>query len=87
MSQDGPTSTWAIRSGEDLGRAIAELRARRGLTQAELAAESGLSREYLAQIETGRTGRLLEHLLRVLRRSGAQLTVTYQADSGVHGDG
>jgi transcriptional regulator with XRE-family HTH domain len=77
-------STWSIHSGQDLGRAIAEIRARRGLTQAQLAAESGLSREYLAQIEAGRTGRLLEHLLRVLRRSGAHLTVTYP---GKHGQG
>jgi transcriptional regulator with XRE-family HTH domain len=83
MSPDAsPHSTWTIRSGEDLGRAIAEIRTRRGLTQPQLAAQPGLSREYLAQIEAGRTGSLLEHLLRVLRRSGADVTVTYPGEHG-----
>ncbi|HTD07723.1 MAG TPA: helix-turn-helix transcriptional regulator [Solirubrobacteraceae bacterium] len=83
MSPDAdPHSTWTIRSGEDLGRAIAEIRTRSGLTQRQLAAQTGLSREYLAQIETGRTGSLLEHLLRVLRRSGADVTVSYPGKHG-----
>ncbi len=80
MSQE--VLRWTIHSGEDLGRTIAEIRAQRGLTQAQLAEQTGLSRDYLAQIEAGRTNRLLEHLLRVLRRSGAQLTVTFPREHG-----
>jgi transcriptional regulator with XRE-family HTH domain len=74
--------TWTIRSGADLGSAIADIRARKQLTQAQLADEAGLSREYLAQLESGRTVTLLEHLLRTLRRSGASVTVSYPSDSG-----
>jgi HTH-type transcriptional regulator/antitoxin HipB len=75
-------ATWTIRSGADFGRAIAEIRARRRLTQAELAREAGLTRDYLAQLESGRSVTLLEHLLRTLRRSGASVTVSYPGDDG-----
>jgi transcriptional regulator with XRE-family HTH domain len=76
------SATWTIRSGADFGRAIAEIRARRRLTQAQLADEAGLSREYIAQLESGRTVTLVEHLLRTLRRAGATVTVTYPDDDG-----
>jgi HTH-type transcriptional regulator/antitoxin HipB len=76
--------TWTIRSGADLGRAVAEIRGRRRLTQAELAEEAGLTRDYIAQLESGRTVTLLEHLLRILRRSGATITVTWP---GEHAEG
>jgi len=76
------SSTWTIRSGVDFGRAIADIRAKRGITQAQLAAETGLTREYVAQLEHGRTARMLEHLLRILRRSGATVTVTYGGCDG-----
>jgi len=73
---------WNISRGADFGRAIAEIRARRNLTQAQLADEGGLTRDYLAHLEAGRTVTLLEHLLRVLRRSGATVTVTWPSDDG-----
>jgi transcriptional regulator with XRE-family HTH domain len=75
-------TTWTIHSGADFGRAIAEIRARRHLTQAQLAEEAGLRRDYLAQLESGRTVTLLEHLLRILRRCGATVTVSYPGDDG-----
>jgi len=74
--------TWEVRSGADLGRAIADIRRSRGLTQKELATESSLSRAYLAQIETGRSGSLIEKTLRVLRRLGATITVTVEIGEG-----
>jgi HTH-type transcriptional regulator / antitoxin HipB len=82
MSQDKkPGSTrWNIGAGADFGRAIAEIRAQRHLTQAELAEQAGLSRDYLAHLEAGRSVTLLEHLLRVLRRSGATVTVSWPGD-------
>ncbi len=67
---------WTIHSGADFGRAIADLRRRQGLTQAQLAEQSGLSRDYLAHLEAGRTSKSLDHLLRTLRRSGASVTVS-----------
>lgn len=72
---------WTIHSGPDFGRAIADLRRRQGLTQAQLAEQSGLSRDYLAHLEAGRTSKSLDHLLRTLRRSGASVTVSLPEDN------
>lgn len=69
--------TWEIRSGADLGRAIADIRALRELTQEQLAARVPLGRHSLAKIEVGRSAILLEQMLRVLRRLGAHVTVTF----------
>jgi transcriptional regulator with XRE-family HTH domain len=71
---------WTIHAGADFGRAIADLRRRQGLTQAQLAEQSGLSRDYLAHLEAGRTSKSLDHLLRTLRRSGATVTVSLLED-------
>lgn len=73
---------YAVRSAEDLGRAIAEIRRSKRLTQAELAARSGMSRDSLAQFEIGRSGRALGQLLRLLRRLGATVTITAGDDDG-----
>lgn len=73
------TSTrWIVRRGGDLGRAVAGVRAARGLTQAEVAEVAGVERTYLARLEAGATVVLLDRALRVLRRLGA--TVTVQLD-------
>ena len=69
--------TLTIRSGEDLVTAVGELRRCSGMTQAELAEQAGLTREYIAKIEAGRSVTLLEHTLRLLRRLGATVTVTF----------
>lgn len=74
---------WTVRSGTDLGRAIAEIRTTRTLTQQQLADRSGLSRSWLAKLEAGRSAVVLDHLLRVLRRLGATITITFDdTDSG-----
>ena len=67
---------YVIRSPEDLGRAVAGIRQARGLTQAELGEQSGMSRDTIAQLERGRQGRSIELLLRLLRRLGATVTIT-----------
>jgi transcriptional regulator with XRE-family HTH domain len=68
---------WVIRSGTDFGRTIAELRRQRGLTQEELSGRSGLGRSALAKIEAGKTTLFVDHLLRLLRRLGATVTITF----------
>lgn len=73
---------WTIHTGADFGRAIAEIRSRQQLTQAQLGQQVGLGRDYLAHIEAGRTVTLMEHMLRVLRRSGAVVTVTWLGENG-----
>lgn len=64
-----------IRTGADFGRAVAEIRLARSISQAELAEMVGLSPTYISKIETGRTSSILEHELRMLRRLGATITI------------
>jgi transcriptional regulator with XRE-family HTH domain len=70
---------WIVSSPADLGRAIAGVRAERGVTQDELAKEVGVDRSYLARLEAGATTLVLERALRALRRMGATVTVTFAA--------
>jgi HTH-type transcriptional regulator / antitoxin HipB len=70
-------STHHVRSPEDLGDVIADRRAVRQLSQAELAEQVGISRSYLAKIERGRTTSVVEHTFRLLRRLGATVTITF----------
>jgi HTH-type transcriptional regulator / antitoxin HipB len=73
---------FVVRSPEDLGRAIGELRRAKGLTQDQLARTGGLSREWLAQLERGRQSRSFSIMLRLLRRLGAELVVVVEAEDG-----
>jgi HTH-type transcriptional regulator/antitoxin HipB len=73
---------WVVRSPEDIGRTIADIRHRRALTQAELAEEAGISRHWLAKLEAGRSTPVLDHLLRLLRRLGATITITFEDPDG-----
>ena len=73
---------WVVRSGEDLGRAVAEIRRQRHLTQQELADLGGLDRTWLAKLERGRSATVLDHLLRILRRLGATVTISFDAPPG-----
>ena len=65
-----------VRSPADLGAAIALARKQRGLSQEQLAATAGVERSYLARLESGKSVLLVERALRLLRRLGAEVTVT-----------
>jgi HTH-type transcriptional regulator / antitoxin HipB len=78
---------WVVRSSADLGRAISDIRHRRGLTQAELAREAGIGRSALSKLESGKSNRVLDHFLRLLRRLGATITVTFDTDTEERHDG
>jgi transcriptional regulator with XRE-family HTH domain len=83
LSEPSPTPrarTWNVRSGTDLGRAVADIRAERGMTQSELAQIAGLERTYLSRIESGSSVQHLDRALRALRRLGAIITVTMPGD-------
>lgn len=73
---------WIVRSADDFGRSIAEIRQARGLTQKELASEGGISRHWLAKLETGRSTPVLDHLFRLARRLGATVTITLDGGDG-----
>jgi transcriptional regulator with XRE-family HTH domain len=66
---------WLVRSGRDLGTAVAELRQARGLTQEQLARQLGIDRTYLARLENGLSVQLLERALLLLRRLGAEVVI------------
>ncbi len=78
MRTDG-SMRWTIRAPDDVGRTIADLRSARGMTQAQLARQSGIPREYLARLENGATVEMLERALLLLRRLGAEVTVSARA--------
>jgi HTH-type transcriptional regulator / antitoxin HipB len=67
---------WLVHNPRDIGRAIAGVRAERGLTQAQLAEELGIDRAYLARLESGADQLVLERTLLALRRMGATITVS-----------
>lgn len=73
---------WSIHNPADLGRAIAGVRAARGLTQVELAKQADIDRGYLARLEAGASQLVLERSLRALRRMGATITVTVPVKGG-----
>ena len=59
---------WAtVYTSEDLGRFLALARAKRGLTQEELALELGVSRRYVSEIENGKPGLYTERLFQMIR--------------------
>jgi transcriptional regulator with XRE-family HTH domain len=76
------TRRWTVRAPGDLGRAIAGVRAERGLTQAQLAEAAGVDRTYLARLEAGASALVLERALRLLRRMGATVTVVLDGADG-----
>lgn len=76
------TTRLTIRSGEEIGQAIGEIRRSRGMSASELADLTGLSRSYIEKIEAGRTTSLIDHELRILRRLGARLTIDPSVASG-----
>lgn len=73
---------WSIHNPADIGRAIAGVRAERGLTQAALAKQAEIDRGYLARLEAGASQLVLERSLRALRRMGATITVSLPGDDG-----
>ena len=73
---------YEIRTAEDFGAAIADRRNELGKTQAELSKSAGISRDYLSKLESGRSSRVTEHVLRILRRMGATITVTFEDSDG-----
>jgi transcriptional regulator with XRE-family HTH domain len=81
-TSEASPSEWTVRSAADLGRAVAGVRGRCGLTQQRLAEEAGVERSYLARLEAGGSTLAIERAVRLLRRMGATITVTLREDDG-----
>ena len=77
-----PTQRFVVRSAADLGRTIAQARHLLGTTQTDLAAETGMARDYLSRLEGGMQTLQLERTFMALRALGVQLEahLTYEPD-------
>lgn len=73
--------TIEVRRPEDLGLAVSEARRIRGLTQSQLAEQSGIQRTYLTKLESGLNTLLLDRTLRLLRRLGARVVVELPSEA------
>ena len=76
MAPNPDRRAWTVRTGADLGRAVAGVRAEKGLTQQRLAEVAGIDRSYLARLEAGASVRYIERALRALRRMGADVIIS-----------
>jgi HTH-type transcriptional regulator/antitoxin HipB len=71
---ESPTS-FRIYSPESIGAAIRHYRRQAGLSQADLAREAGISREYLSRLENGQETEQLRRILRLLRKLGLRMSI------------
>ena len=71
----GGDTPFRIYTAASLGAAIKHYRQEARLSQAELAARSGLNRTYLSDLEKGKETEQLRRLLRVLRQLGVRMTL------------
>lgn len=75
-----PTSDeFRVYTAASLGEAIRHYRTEAGMTQAELAAQAGIQRSYLSELESGKETEQVKRLLKVLRRLGVRMTL-HRAD-------
>jgi HTH-type transcriptional regulator / antitoxin HipB len=71
-------SSYRIYDARSMGRALRHFRQEAGLTQAELAERTGVSRQYLVEMEQGLETEQLRRLLRVLKTLGVRITLGRQ---------
>ena len=65
---------WApIYTPADLGHFLRDLRTQEGLTQAQLADELGVTRQYVLELETGKPNLYSDRLFHALRLLGGHL--------------
>lgn len=70
------TMKYETRVPEDLGAAVAEFRSVRGLTQAELAENTGLHRTYLSGVESGVVPEYVRRYFALLHALGLKLEIS-----------
>jgi HTH-type transcriptional regulator/antitoxin HipB len=74
-SESGPGKPFRVYSAGTLGAAIRHYRKDAGLTQAELAARTGMNRYYLNSLENGLETEHVQRLLAVFRELGVRMTL------------
>lgn len=71
----GGSDPFRISTPASLGAAIRHYRKQAGLSQAQLAEQTGLNRTYLSNLEQGRETEQLKRVLRLLRQLGVRMTL------------
>lgn len=74
---------YSIRSAADLGAAVQDARRAADLSQARLAEQAGVSRPYLANVEGGRSTRLLDLIFDLLRILDLEVVVRPRGSNDV----
>lgn len=68
-------SQYRVYNAEAFGQAVKHFRRQAGLTQAELARQAGISRTYLAELETGQVTEQTQRLVRLFKELGLRITI------------
>jgi HTH-type transcriptional regulator / antitoxin HipB len=74
-----------VRNSRELGHLIRDHRTRRGLTQAQLAAQTGASRKWIIDLESGKRAADLSLVFRTLNALGLELDVRDRSTRTVRG--
>lgn len=64
-----------VRSARDMGTAVKHFRTLAGMSQAELAARTGLHRTYLTALESGHATEAMERIMALFRELGLRVTI------------
>jgi transcriptional regulator with XRE-family HTH domain len=67
---------YRIYNPQALGAAVKHFREEAGLTQAQLAAQTGIRRVYLAELEAGKVTEQTQRVISLLRALGVRLVAT-----------
>lgn len=72
---ENPDTEYTIRGPQSFGMALHEFRMRRGMTQAELANNSGLHRSYLSDLERGASTVAMRNFLMACRELDLEIVI------------
>lgn len=79
------TQRFVIRSAGDLGRTVSQARHLKGVSQTDLAVQTGIPRDYLSRLEGGTETLHLERTLASLRALGVRLEATLDCEADLDG--
>jgi HTH-type transcriptional regulator/antitoxin HipB len=71
-----------VRKQQDIAAVIRAAREDAGLSQAELAEQLVFSRDYMIDLESGKTNLFVSRLLRTLHKLGVTMTLEFGEDNG-----
>ncbi|WP_166847746.1 helix-turn-helix transcriptional regulator [Isoptericola sp. BMS4] len=83
MDEQNSTTRWArVRSARDIGRFMRQARRRRGTSQAALADELGLTRQYVSEVESGVDNLYITRLFEMFDELGIDVRLAERGTGG-----